>query len=84
VVTPVTNDKLKSEIRFMLDAQLNDYRQAWEMQSDGTYIQRMPRNANEEVGCQQIMINRHKERSKVAKRYQLGKTLKKIIGRNLR
>ncbi len=84
VVTPVTNDKLKSEIRFMLDAQLNDYRQAWEMQSDGTYIQRMPRNASEEVGCQQIMINRHKERSKVAKRYQLGKTLKKIIGRNLR
>ncbi len=84
VVTPVTNDKLKSEIRFMLDAQLNDYRQAWEMQSDGTYIQRMPRNVSEEVGCQQIMINRHKERSKVAKRYQLGKTLKKIIGRNLR
>ncbi len=84
VVTPVTNDKLKSEIRFMLDAQLNDYRQAWEMQSDGTYIQRMPRNASEEFGCQQIMINRHKERSKVAKRYQLGKTLKKIIGRNLR
>ena len=84
VVTPVTNDKLKSEIRFMLDAQLNDYRQAWEMQSDGTYIQRMPRNASEEVGCQQIMINRHKERSKVAKRYQLGKALKKIIGRNLR
>lgn len=84
VVTPVTNDKLKSEIRFMLDAQLNDYRQAWEMQSDGAYIQRMPRNASEEVGCQQIMINRHKERSKVAKRYQLGKTLKKIIGRNLR
>ena len=78
VVAPVKAPKLREEIRFILDAQLNDYRQAWEMRVDGTYVQRQPRNKDEEVGCHQRMIDRYTERNKKAKRFQTGKTLKKV------
>ena len=78
VVAPVKAPKLREELRFILDAQLNDYRQAWEMRVDGTYVQRQPRNKDEEIGCHQRMIDRYTERNKQAKRFQTGKTLKKI------
>ena len=78
VVAPVKAPKLREELRFILDAQLNDYRQAWEMRVDGTYVQRQPRNKDEEIGCHQRMIDRYTERNKQAKRFQTGKTLKKV------
>ena len=78
VVAPVKAPKLREELRFILDTQLNDYRQAWEMRVDGTYVQRQPRNNDEEVGCHQRMIDRYTERNKKAKRFQTGKTLKKV------
>jgi len=78
VVAPVKAPKLRQELRFILDTQLNDYRQAWEMRVDGTYVQRQPRNNDEEVGCHQRMIDRYTERNKKAKRFQTGKTLKKV------
>ncbi|MGA0961051.1 MAG: polyphosphate kinase 1 [Sedimenticolaceae bacterium] len=78
VVAPVKAPKLREELRFILDTQLNDYRQAWEMRVDGTYVQRQPRNKDEEVGCHQRMIDRYTERNKKAKRFQTGKTLKKV------
>jgi len=78
VVAPVKAPKLREELRFILDTQLNDYRQAWEMRVDGTYVQRQPRNKDEEIGCHQRMIDRYTERNKKAKRFQTGKTLKKV------
>ena len=78
VVAPVKAPKLREELRFILDTQLNDYRQAWEMRVDGTYVQRQPRNKDEEVGCHQRMIDRYTERNKKAKRFQTGKTLKNV------
>ena len=78
VVAPVKAPKLREELRFIFDTQLNDYRQAWEMRVDGTYVQRQPRNKDEEVGCHQRMIDRYTERNKKAKRFQTGKTLKKV------
>ena len=78
VVAPVKAPKLREELRFILDTQLNDYRQAWEMRVDGTYVQRQPRSKDEEVGCHQRMIDRYTERNKKAKRFQTGKTLKKV------
>ena len=78
VVAPVKAPKLREELRFILDTQLNDYRQAWDMRVDGTYVQRQPRSKDEEVGCHQRMIDRYTERNKQAKRFQTGKTLKKV------
>jgi polyphosphate kinase len=39
VITPVESEDLRKELRGILDVQLADRRSAWEMQSDGTYIQ---------------------------------------------
>jgi polyphosphate kinase len=84
VVAPVEHDSLRKELRTLLDTQLNDQRSAWEMQSDGTYVQRQPSNEEEHIGSQQRLIQLAKERAKVARRYQQGRTRRRIFGRNLR
>ena len=40
----------------MLDIQLADYRNGWEMDADGNYHKRVPRNEDEETGSQQRLI----------------------------
>ena len=40
VLTPVEPEALRSELRTVLDTLLSDQRSAWEMQPDGTYVQR--------------------------------------------
>jgi polyphosphate kinase len=42
VHAPVEDPELRQELRLILDVQLADQRSAWDMQSDGTYIQRVP------------------------------------------
>jgi polyphosphate kinase len=42
VLAPVEDPRLQQELRIILDTQLNDQRGAWDMQSDGSYIQRSP------------------------------------------
>ena len=84
VVAPVEDEGLRAELRAFLDVQLNDYRNAWEMQSDGNYVQRLPRSEAEEKGCQERLIEMAQERVKQAKRYQMGRTRRRIAGRNLR
>ena len=84
VVTPVETDTLQAELRQILDTQLNDRRSAWEMQSDGTYIQYQPANENEEIGSQQRMIQLAKNRAKKARKAQKAKSKIKVQGRNLR
>ena len=84
VVTPVEGAGLREELRAILDSQLGDYGNAWEMQSDGGYVKRTPRSEIEEVGSQQRAIERARERVKQATRYQRGKTRWSATGRNLR
>jgi polyphosphate kinase len=40
VLAPVEPKELQAELRTILDALLNDRRSAWEMQPDGSYVQR--------------------------------------------
>ena len=84
VVTPVESENLRAELREMLDSQLADYRNAWEMQSDGSYLKRVPRNEQEQTGSQQRMIERTRQRVSEAMRYQRGKGQRPVAGRNLR
>lgn len=55
VVTPVEDPNLREELRMIMDTQLKDQRSAWEMQPDGSYIQRQPRTRTEK-GCQEKLI----------------------------
>ncbi len=84
VVAPVESETLRKELRALLDVQLEDHRNAWEMQPDGSYVQRQPRTPEEEKGCQDRLIEMAHQRVKQAKRYQMGKVRRRIAGRNLR
>jgi len=81
VVTPVEAPDLQRELQQILDVQLNDRRSAWEMQSDGSYVQRMPGEGEDPRGSQQILIELAERRQKEAQR--LKKRKPKGIARRL-
>ncbi len=56
VVTPVEKPVLREVLRQTLKVQVNNQRSVWEMQSDGTYIQRRPEKGQNETGAQEILI----------------------------
>ncbi|MGB5063818.1 MAG: polyphosphate kinase 1 [Candidatus Competibacter sp.] len=68
VVAPVDLPELQRELRQILDVQLNDRRDAWDMQSDGTYIQRTPGEGEDPRGSQLILIELAERRQKEARR----------------
>ncbi|MCT0199544.1 polyphosphate kinase 1 [Synechococcus sp. CS-1325] len=50
-VAPVDDPKLRAQLERLLDAYVNDNCAAWDMQSDGTFIQRQPEG---ELHCAQL------------------------------
>jgi polyphosphate kinase len=72
VVTPVEEPALRERLHVVLELQLNDHRNAWEMRSDGSYAQRQPRTPAEEVGSQEALIlaaeQRHFEATRLRRR----------------
>jgi polyphosphate kinase len=83
VVVPVEDRKLRGDIRTLLNVQLHDLRSAWDMQPDGSYVQRRPGEGREERGSQEILIALAEERQKRAARLKKRKA-KGPGGRNLR
>jgi len=83
VVTPVLDSKLCQELRLILDTQLNDQRSAWEMQPDGSFIQRQPVDEEHAIGCQQQLIQLAEKRAKQAAKRIRGKRRRRL-GRNIR
>jgi polyphosphate kinase len=55
VHAPVENPELRQELRLILDVQFADQRTAWDMQADGSYLQRMPEEENAK-GAQETLI----------------------------
>ena len=56
VVVPIEDKSLQVSLREILDIQVNNQRSVWEMQSDGSYIQRKPKQDGEERTVQEIQI----------------------------
>jgi polyphosphate kinase len=83
VVTPVEDLKLRTELRHILDTQLNDQRSAWDMQTDGSYIQRQPTSESESTGSQELLILAAQKRTKRIDKEIKGKR-KFPKGRNIR
>ena len=67
VVTPVEDPDLRRELNTILEMQLDDHRGAWEMQSDGSYVQRQPRDADE-TSAQVRSVAAAEERSRSYKK----------------
>ena len=75
-VVSIEDPRLKDELRFTIDAQLDDSRSAWEMQADGTYLQRVPPGGRKGKSSQQMLIERaektHKEATRLRRRRPQG------------
>lgn len=55
-VTPIEEPEIIMELQEILGIMLSDNRQAWQLQSDGTYIQRTAENQEREQSSQAILM----------------------------
>jgi len=68
VCTPVLPQKLQRQLREVLDLQLANTRNVWEMQADGAYVQRHSQEKNGNKSVHDILIERAKKRHSEAHR----------------
>jgi len=83
VVVPVEDPVLRQDLRAFLDIQWSDRRSAWEMQADGSYVQRRPGAGEETKTCHQLLIELAEKRNKDVTRLKKRKA-KGFGGRNLK
>jgi polyphosphate kinase len=55
-ITPVLEPALQQRLQQILDLMMSDRRQAWDMHSDGSYVQRRPASAAEETSGSHAML----------------------------
>lgn len=55
-ITPVSDPKIAKDLQEILGVMLADNRQAWDLQPDGTYIQRQPTEDSPEASSQNILM----------------------------
>jgi len=70
-VVPIDDPDCQRTLREIFDVQFNDRRSAWDMQSDGSYIQRMPAEGEEQRGAQEILIGLAQKRARASGRKKL-------------
>jgi len=76
-VVPVEDPDCQAALRQIIEVQLGDRRSAWDMQPDGSYIQRVPAEGDDPRGAQEILIALAQKRARASGR-------KKLHGRNKR
>ena len=64
LITPIYENRLKDKLWEFVDIMLNDNRQAWILNSDGTYTQKTPAEGEEERGTHQLLMNKTIQREK--------------------
>jgi len=64
VMCPVTDPELTRELRAIFDCYDADRRSAWDLKSDGSYIQRQPAEGESGEGTQQMLIAQAQKRLK--------------------
>ncbi len=57
VITPIEDAEISNDLQEILGIMLADNRQAWDMQADGSYIQRRPQFGSEDQSTQQILMD---------------------------
>ena len=60
---PIENPRLQEEIQAILDLQLADNCKAWDMRSDGSYVQRHPAPGEEPRSSQEVLMQQALERA---------------------
>jgi polyphosphate kinase len=62
-IAPVEEPRLQEELDAILDLQLADNVKAWDMQPDGSYVQRRPEKGEEPRSSQELLMQRSAERA---------------------
>jgi polyphosphate kinase len=73
-VVPIEAPELRKQLRQILDLQMNDHSNAWDMQSDGSYVQRKPGRRRDKRGSQELLIELAERR--LRKATKLGKKVR--------
>jgi len=73
----VEDPDCQAALRQIIEVQLGDRRSAWDMQADGSYVQRIPAEGDDPRGAQEILIALAQKRARASGR-------KKLHGRNKR
>ena len=65
-VVRIEDPRLEERLIDILRTALADQRLAWELQPDGRYVQRQPSQPDEEVGFQELLMQKARERASEA------------------
>ncbi len=68
LVTPVEDPSSREQLRDILDIQLADHRNVWEMRADGSYMRRPAGRGRTAKGCQQVLVEEAEQRQGEASR----------------
>jgi polyphosphate kinase len=79
VVAPVLDPKLRQELRLILDAQLSSRRNVWEMQPDGSYLERQGVEGKESKSSQETFIALAQKRKAAATKHKQSKLREKLL-----
>ena len=79
VVTPVEDAKLRQELRLIIDVQLSSHKHVWEMQADGSYVERTDARGKKSLSPQETFIELAQKRMAAASKHQQGKLRKKLL-----
>ncbi len=80
VVTPVEDEKLRQELRLIIDVQLSSKKHVWEMQPDGNYTQRADvAEAETTLSSQQTFIELAQKRKTAAAKHRQSKLRAKLL-----
>jgi polyphosphate kinase len=79
VVTPVEDAKLRQELRLIIDVQLSSRKHVWEMQADGSYIERKDANGKKTLSSQETFIQLAQKRMAAASKHQQARLRKKLL-----
>jgi polyphosphate kinase len=79
VVTPVEDPKLRQELRLIIDVQLSSRKDVWEMQADGSYIERKDTAAKKTLSSQETFVELARKRMAAASKHQQAKLRKKLL-----
>jgi polyphosphate kinase len=79
VVAPVEEPSLRQELRLIFDAQLSSVSHVWEMQSDGSYVERQDTGVKETRNCQEIFIELAQKRLAAATKHRQSKLRVRLL-----
>jgi polyphosphate kinase len=79
VVTPVEDQKLRQELRLIIDVQLSGRKDVWDMQADGSYIEREDTTGKKSLSSQETFIELAQKRMAAASKHQQAKLRKKLL-----